>query len=247
MFRIVFALLLLTVGMPSLAMAQRATSSASSAAQPATLFTVSVLGQASQMPDIAVLSAGVTTEATDSKQALRDNAARMERVLSAVRAAGVAKEDVHTSTIGLNPRYQHTNREAPRITGYIASNTLNIKVRDITKLGQILDSLVAQGANQIYGPSFQIDHPQASYDQARRNALEIAQARAALYAHALGLKVRRVVSLAEDSRSSGFGPREMVMAAQQARSVSADATSTPVVSGEITLSVNLEVVFELGM
>jgi len=243
MLRFIFAFLLIG-SVPSLALAQRSNASAS-AAQP-TLFTISVRGQASQMADIAVLSAGVTTEAADSKEALRENAARMERVLAAVRAAGVAKEDVHTSTIGLNPRYQYNNRETPRITGYVASNTLSIKVRDITKLGQILDSLVAQGANQIHGPSFQIDHPEASYDQARRNALKMAQARAALYAQALGLHVHRVVSLAEDSRSGNFGPREMVMAAQQSRAASADASTTPVVSGEITVSVNLEVVFELG-
>jgi len=244
MRRFIFALVLLW-NMPSLALAQRAAASASASQAPSTLFSVAVRGQASQMADIAVLSAGVTTEAADSKQALRENAARMERVLSAVRAAGVAKEDVHTSAIGLNPRYQHTDRQAPRITGYVASNTLSIKVRDITKLGQILDSLVSQGANQIYGPSFQIDQPESAYDQARHNALNIAQARAALYAQALGLKVRRVVSLAEESRGGGFGPREMLMA-PQARAASADAPNTPVVSGEITLSVNLEVVFELG-
>jgi len=238
--RFVFALLL-TLSLPSLAIAQQR----SSAAEPSpTLFTVSVRGQASQMPDVAVLSAGVTTEASDTNTALRDNAARMDRVLNALRSAGVAKEDIHTSNIGLNPRYQYNNHEVPKITGYVANNTLNIKVRDISKLGQILDGLAAQGANQIHGPFFQIDQPESGYDQARHNALEAAQARAALYAKALGLRVQRVLRLSEGGRSdSGLVPREMVM---QARSTSADMSATPVVSGEITLSVSLEVVFELG-
>jgi len=240
--RFIFALLL-ALSLPGLAIAQQR----SAAAEPSpTLFSVSVRGQASQMPDVAVLSAGVTTEASDSNTALRDNAARMERVLSALRSAGVAKEDIHTSNIGLSPRYQYNNREVPKITGYVANNTLSIKVRDISKLGQILDSLAAQGANQIHGPSFQIDQPESGYDQARHNALEAAQARAALYAKALGLRVQRVLRLSEgNSSDSRFGPREMMVMAQ-ARSDSADMSTTPVVSGEITLSVSLEVVFELG-
>jgi len=241
MLRFIFAFLLIGI-MSNLALAQRSDTS-TSAAQP-TLFTISVRGQTSQAADIAVLSAGVTTQASDSKEALRENATRMERVLSAVRAAGVAKEDVHTSRIGLDPRYQYNDGQPAKIAGYVANNTLSIKVRDITKLGQILDSLVAQGANQIQGPSFQIDDPEASYDQARRNALEMAQASAGLYAKALGLQVRRVVSLTEASGSRSSRPRDDVV--MFARVAGADASTTPVVPGEITVSVSLEVVFELG-
>jgi len=242
--RFVFVLML-ALSLPNFAIAQQRSAAALPAAQ-STLFTVSVRGQASQMPDVAVLSTGVTTEATESKVALRDNAARMERVMQAIKAAGIAEKDVHTSHIWLHPRYQYGNREVPRMTGYRASNTLSIKVRDITKLGQILDNLVAQGINQVSGPSFQIDEPDPVYDRARHHALETAHARAKLYAQALGLRVQRVVKLSEGSRSSsGFEPREMVMA-QSARMDSADAVNTVVTPGEMTLSVNLEVVFELA-
>src|SRR3546814_7855988 len=73
-------------------------------------------------------------------------------------------------------------------------NTVSIKVRKIDKLGEVLDALVASGANQVNGPSFEIDQPEAVYDEARRAALEKAQQRARMYAKSLGMEVRRIVS-----------------------------------------------------
>src|SRR3546814_2346600 len=96
------------------------------------------------------------------------------------------------------------------ITGYQASNTVSIKVREIDKLGEVLDALVASGANQVNGPSFEIDQPEAVYDEARRAALEKAQQRARMYAKSLGMEVRRIVSISE---GGGFQPpRPMMMA-----------------------------------
>jgi len=239
MYRFVFALL---ISVPGWALAQQTASPA--VAADSTLFSISVRGQASQIPDVAVLSVGVTTEAADSNIALRENAQKMTRVLAAVKTAGIAEADAQTSHIRLNPHYQYNNDRQPRITGYQASNTLTIKVRDVGNLGRLLDALATQGANQINGPFFQIDKPDPIYDQARKNALEMAQARAALYAQALGLRVRRIVSFSEGS-SRGVEPQEMMVMAQMRSATVADA-ATPVSAGELNLSVNLDVVFELG-
>lgn len=206
----------------------------------ATLVSVSAQGEASRAPDIATLSAGVVTQAADAQAATRANAEQMERVMAAVRRAGIAERDVQTSGVNVHPQYRHVRDEAPTINGYQASNTVSIKVRDIAKLGQVMDALVASGANQVHGPGFDIDDREAVLDQARRAALEKAQARAKMYADTLGLRVRRIVSISE---GGGLGPPMPMMAMARAEAAQAD---TPIAPGESTLSVNLDVVFELG-
>ncbi len=155
-----------------------------------TLLNVSAEAEAKRVPDIATLSAGVVTQAADGNAAMRQNAEQMSKVMAAVKAAGIADKDVQTSGINLSPQYTYKENEAPKINGYQASNTVNLKVRDITRLGKVLDALVAQGANNINGPSFSIDQPEPVYDEARVAALKKAQARAETYAKSLGLKVR---------------------------------------------------------
>lgn len=204
-----------------------------------TLLSVSSQAEASRAPDIATISAGVVTQAPDGNTAMRQNATQMTQVMAAIRKAGIADKDIQTSGVMLNPQYDYRDNQAPKITGYQATNTVNLKVRDIAKLGQVLDALAAQGANQINGPTFEIDQPDPVYDEARLAALKKAETRAETYAKGLGLKVRRIVSIAEGS--AGGSPRPVMM---MARAKAAD--STPVSPGETTLSVSIDVVFELG-
>lgn len=218
---------------------------AQSPAQPAlvadgTLLSVSARGEASRVPDVASLSTGVVTQAADANAALRANSAQMAKVVAAIRAAGIAERDIQTSGISVHPQYRHSENQPPAITGYQASNTVSLKVRDIARLGEVLDALVASGANQVNGPSFEIDQPEAVYDEARREALELAQARAAMYAQALGLRVRRIVSVSE---GAGFQPPMPMM---KSMAMDARMEAAPVSPGETTLSASLDVVFELG-
>ena len=210
-------------------------------ASDATLLNISAQAEARRVPDVATLSAGVVTQATDGNTAMRQNAEQMTKVLAAIKAAGIAERDVQTSGVNLSPQYRYAENEAPKITGYQASNTVSLKVRDIAKLGKVLDALAAQGANQINGPQFEIDQPEPVYDEARLAALKKAQARAETYAKALGLRVRRIVSISE----SGGGNFRPVMMRAAPMAMAADA-STPVSPGESTVSVNLDVVFDLG-
>lgn len=208
----------------------------------ATVLSVSTSAQASATPDIARISAGVVTQAADSNNALRQNATRMAAVLAAVKAAGISASDVQTGAITLNPQYRYAENEPAVITGYQASNSINLKVRDLARLGQVLDALAAQGANQIDGPSFAIDKPEPLYQQARIDALASARAQADTYASQLGLRVRRVVSLSEAGHGGGMPVPVMAMRA----SSKAEMMDTPVAAGESQVSVNLDVVFELG-
>jgi len=206
-----------------------------------TLLSVSAQAEAKRVPDVATISAGVVTQAADANAAMRANAVQMDKVMAAIKAAGIAERDIQTSGINLNPQYKYVENQEPTITGYQANNTVNLKVRDIGKLGKVLDALVASGANQVNGPSFEIDQPEEAYDEARRGALEKAQARAAMYAKTLGVRVRRIVSISE---GAGFQPpRPMPMMAMARGKAEMDTAVSP---GETTLSANLDVVFELG-
>ena len=219
---------------PATALAQAAPAS------DGTLLSVSSRAEARKAPDIATFSAGVVTQAADGNAALRQNAEQMNRVLAAIKAAGVADKDVQTSGISLNPQYRYEENQPPRITGYQASNTVNVKLREVAKMGKVLDALVASGANQVNGPSFGIDDPEPLYDRARLDALKAARARAETYAGALGVRVRRFVCISVGGAAMPSPMPRMAMMKAEAYD------STPVAAGESSVSVNLDVVFELG-
>ncbi|QNM81946.1 SIMPL domain-containing protein [Sphingomonas sabuli] len=200
---------------------------------------VSATGAVTRVPDIAVISAGVVTRAATASQALQQNSTRMERVLAALRSAGVADRDIQTSSINLNPEYRYQDGQAPQLTGYTATNSVTIRFRDIRNSGSILDALVAQGANQINGPSMTIDKPEAALDEARSRAIAAGLARAQLYASALGKRVGRVLSINE---SGGYSPPQPMPYAAMARAQSADTKIEP---GEQKLEISVAMAFEL--
>ncbi|MGY0560727.1 MULTISPECIES: SIMPL domain-containing protein [unclassified Luteimonas] len=239
-FLVPAALLALAVGTVAGGAHAQQPAVATPASQNGTLLSVSAQGESKRVPDVATLSTGVVTQAADSSAAMQANAQQMNRVMTAIRDAGIVERDIRTSGISISPRYRHTEDETPQISGYEARNTVNVTVRDISKLGQVLDVLVASGANQVHGPQFEIGEPEEAYNEARRAALDAARSRAGLYADELGLKVRRIVSISE---GGGFMPPPMQMMASRAMD---SYESTPVSPGESTLSVNLDVVFELG-
>jgi len=207
-----------------------------------TLLSVAAEAEARRVPDVATISAGVVTQAADANAAMRDNATKMDKVMAAIRAAGIAERDIQTAGISVQPQYRYAENTPPTITGYQASNTVNVKNRDISKLGKVLDALVASGANQVNGPNFEVDKPESAYDEARLAALKKAEARAQTYANAMGLRVRRVVSINEGGAMPP--PMPMMMRAQAADAYAKAETS--VSPGETVLSVRLDVVFELG-
>ncbi len=242
MFRPLVLATALALGIPMTACAQPQTSTGYAMPADGTLLSVSASADAKRVPDIATISTGVVTQTADANAAMRANAAQMDKVMAAIRAAGIAERDIQTSGINLNPNYKYVENAPPTIVGYQASNNVNVKVRDLSKLGKVLDTFVEQGANQINGPSFEVDKPDEAYDEARIAAIKKAQARAKTYADALGLQVRRIVSISEGGASF---PRPMPMM----RAMAADAgfaKETSVSPGESTLSVSVEVVFELG-
>src|SRR6185503_12903443 len=199
-------------------------------------------GEVSRVPDIAIISAGVVSRSATASAALQDAANRMDKVVAALKRAGVADRDIQTSNVNLNPEYRYPENQSPQLVGYTATNTLTIRFRDIRSSGKILDALVAEGANQINGPNLTIDKPEPALDEARANAVAIGRARAEAYARSLGLRVVRVVSVSE---SGGYAvppappPMPMMMARGERDS------STAIAPGEQKLQVSLGMTFEL--
>ena len=202
---------------------------------------INATGEVTRVPDVAIISAGVVTRSSTATGALQDAANRMERMVAALKAAGIQDRDIQTSNVNLNPEYRYPDNQSPQLTGYTASNQLTISFHDIRNSGEILDVLVAQGANQINGPNLTIEHPEAALDEARAKAIASGRARADLYARALGLRVARVVAVSE---SGGYAvpppaPPPMPIMAR------AEAAQTKIEPGEQKLQVNIAMTFEL--
>lgn len=195
-------------------------------------------GTSTRVPDVAEIGAGVVTQAADASAAMAENARRMTAVIAALKAAGVAERDIRTSSLNLSPQYRYDNDKPPVLTGYQANNRVSVRLRDMARVGRVVDTLVAQGANQIDGPNLMVDKPDAALDEARNSALAKARARATLYANAAGLRVKRIVSISESQAQVIRPPMPMMMRAEA-------KADTPVAAGEQELSVTLNVTFEL--
>jgi uncharacterized protein len=233
------ALAIVAASLPAAAVAQQTPAVTQTIA--GTRLDISATGEVTRVPDIAIISAGVVSRSTTATGALQDSADRMQRVLAALKRAGVEDRDIQTSSVNLNAEYRYPENQPPQLTGYTATNSVTIRFRDIRNSGKILDALVSQGANQINGPNLTIDKPEAALDEARAKAVVIGRARAELYARALGMRVVRVVSVNE---SGGYAvpppaPPPMVMQAAESRAF------TRIEPGEQKLQVNLAMTFEL--
>jgi uncharacterized protein YggE len=213
-----------------------------------TLLTVTAQGSSTRTPDLASYTAGVTTQGTTASAALSANSAQMTQVIAALKRAGIADRDLQTSNLSVNPVYSQPKRlpdgnfeDGPqRIVGYQATNNVSVRQRKLGDMGKVIDALVAAGANQVNGPNFMLDKPEAAQDEARVEAMKVARARADLYAKAAGLRVARIVSIGE---SGGYVPQPVMYVRKEAMDV---AAAPPVAAGELEMNVNVTVQFELA-
>jgi uncharacterized protein YggE len=197
-------------------------------------------------PDMAMLVLTVTREAETARQALDANSSAMSDVLAAMKAEGIKARDLQTSGFSIQPKYFYSQqkssgtREPPSIVGYTVRNSLNVRVRDIGILGQILDKSVTLGVNEGGNISFTNDDPSAAITKARIMAVKDATSRAQTLAEAAGVKVGKLLEISEQS----FSPRPMPMARAE-RSMAMAADSVPVAAGENTYRVSVKVSFAI--
>ena len=208
-------------------------------ATPTTL-TFSANGEVSATPDMATISFGVVTQGSTASDALKGNNVRMNSVLAALKSAGIAEKDIQTSSLNLNPQYDYTDGQHPKLTGYQAQNQISVRVNDLKQTGPVIDTVIKAGINQVDSINFGLKNDDALLDQARQSAVKTLMQRAELYATATGMKVKRIVNLSEGGPSYVEPPRPVMMLAKRA----ADS-STPVAAGEMQMSVSVSATFEL--
>jgi uncharacterized protein len=208
----------------------------------APVVTLSVMGIARAKPDRALLSAGVQTRAVSAADAMAQNAKQMQTVLAALKAKGVVDQDVQTSSISLTQDYDYTDR-GQVFKGYVANNSVSVRMKDIGKVGSVLDILVNAGATNVSGPSFMVENDAALTEAARADAMQQAAKRSAFYAKNAGFGKARLLSISEVQDFGG--PAPMANIAKMADAAAGAAAETPIEPGEVASQINITVKYAL--
>jgi uncharacterized protein YggE len=195
------------------------------------------------IPDIAIVTLGVTTRAKTASEALTQNSKDLSAAIDVIKGAGIADKDIGTSGLSIYPVYA-TNSDGsqiqpPQVTGYEVSNQVTVTIREIAKSGAILDAVVTAGANRVSGISFDVADRRTPNDAALKDAIGDAKRKAELMAAAAGVKLVRILSVS--TAENGGGPVPMY-----ARLANADAMSVPVMPGQQEVRVNAQVTWEIA-
>jgi uncharacterized protein len=208
-------------------------------ARPHRTVTVSATGSVAADPDLARINMGVVTEADTARAALDANTAALKAAIAGLKAEGIDARDIQTSQFQIDPRHQHFNDGRPALmNGYTVTNQVQLVVRKLASLGQVLDRMVTLGANQVHGIQFDVSTAETLKDDARRTAMTNALRRAKLYATALGAEVGDVLTIAEEPPHAQVRPMMMI-----ARAASHD--SVPVEPGQQMLEARVHVTWAL--
>jgi len=202
---------------------------------------ISVSGEASVSapPDLAMIDAGVASDAKTAREAADANNTAMAKVLQALKAAAIDDKDYQTSRLSLQPQYAPNRPGQATVTGYRASNRVTIKLHDVNKVAGVIDTLVGAGANDVGNIVFAVAEPSRLLDQAREKAVADARRKAEIYAKAAGVTLGMPLSIVEEGAPAPRFHVKMLAAAPMA------ATPTPVAQGEETLSITVNVTWAI--
>jgi len=191
-------------------------------------------------PDAATISVGVLVSRPSQKKSREEAAVRANAIVASIKGAGIPERDIQTSRFSVSPQRTFDPKGKPGdIVGYEVRNTVNVIVRDLDRVSEVLDAAMAAGANEVHGPDFFIQHPEAAEDDVRRLAMASARRRAEVLAAVEGKTLGPVRSIV-DAESRAPIPRMALMA----KAVSADVT-TPIEAGTERITASVEVVWEL--
>jgi uncharacterized protein YggE len=202
------------------------------------VMTLTGIGEISAAPDIANIDLGVISEGNTARDALRENTVKMSEVMRILDTQEITSKDIQTSGFNLEPRhfYDPNQKLPPKITGYQINNTVHVIIRDLARFGDILDAVVTGGSNTIQRLSFSFSEPEKLRDKARKLAGGDARRRAQLYAEGLGIELGSIIRVVEQ-RNIGRPVQMMERAAS--------SSSVPIAAGEQSVSVSIEVTFEI--
>lgn len=235
------------IRLPLAILAAGATAGAASAAEIAIqaqgpVVELSVTETVKARPDIATVSAGVTSRAATAVEAMQRNATAMDAVIKRIRSLGIAADDVQTTGVELGAQYDYDQATQQQVfRGYQASNRVSVTLRKVPDTGRVLDALVAAGATDISGPSFSIDDDTAPRAQARKAALAKAQAQAEEYARWSGYTGVRLLQVSEMVNPG----RPMPYARMATMDVAEAKAPTPVEPGLVGTMVTVNVSYEM--
>jgi uncharacterized protein len=205
------------------------------------LVTASGEATISVQPDQARLNVGVVTQAVKAEDAGAQNALGTAAVIAELRGLLGSGADIHTTNYSLNPGYRYPQNGSPTITGYTASNVVQVRIDDLKMVGKVIDSVTQSGANTINGIQFNLRDEQAVRTEALKQAAVKARANAEAIAAALGV---RVVGLASAEASDLQVPRPMMAMARA--SAKAAMAPTPVEPGSIEVHAQVQVTLEVA-
>ncbi|TDK38963.1 SIMPL domain-containing protein [Rhizobium deserti] len=233
---------IVSASLPALLAAQPLLAQESRPREP--VISVSGQGEAAVAPDMALLSLSVVRNGKTAEEALSSNSAAMNEVLSSLRKSGVADRDIQTSNFSIHPQYRQSEPkdgvvEPPQVVGYEVSNMLMLKVRELGKLGDLIDSSVKLGVNQGGQISFTNDKPEAVLTDARNAAVADAVAKARTLTEAAGVKLGRILEINENSALPMPEPMMRMSMAKEAR------PAVPIATGENSYTVTVNVTFAL--
>lgn len=200
-------------------------------------------GKVSAKPDLAVVTAGVTTQAPEAQEALRQNSEAMAEVVATLKDRRIAAKDIQTSQFNVSPVYEQNRerQEAPRLVAYRVTNQVTVHVRKIGELGEILDALIQAGGNEISGVRFEVDDLAKLLEEARAKAVQEGRRRAETLAQAADVQLGKVLRIQETGvgfpRPAQFRGRQMAFAA---------AESVPIESGEQDFTVTVNLTYAIG-
>ena len=201
--------------------------------------TVTGTSTIAEVPDLATIALGVTTNGATAAAAMSANSDALAAVMARLKAAGIEDRDIQTSNLTLNPNLvPNAAGTANEIQGYTANNMLTIRVRALDKTGAVLDAAISDGANTLNSLTFGLQNPRPKEDEARKAAVADAIARAKLLAEAAGSKLGQILSIQETGAAEP-GPGPIYRMADAAAAV-------PVAGGEVEVSAAVTIVFALG-
>ena len=196
-------------------------------------------GRVAVEPDIAELRLGVSVARPTVAAARAEAAATMAAILGAVTEAGVERRDVRTTLLSVQPRYDYRDNQPPTLIGYELANVVEVTVRDLTRLGDIVDLTLGAGATSMDGLSFRVADPAPAEREARMGAMHAARARADVLAEAASLTIVAVADVVEGESARPPTPRHQ---AERMMLAAAD-TGTPVEGGSMEIAVSVTVTY----
>jgi uncharacterized protein len=203
------------------------------------------MGETKAVPDEAFISLAMDTLAPTAKAAAEDNARKMEKVIAALVQAGIARKDIETSNYAVYPEYQPPVKptEEPKLRGYRVSNTVVVHVRELARVGALLDTALGAGANRVDEVRFGLSKPEVAQGEALRKAVERARQSAQVLASSLGVKLGPVLDASTVTQPERPIPVERFQTARAAGSA-ADVT-TPIQPQEQTVTATVTLVFAI--